>query len=77
MSSAEDRISRLGPAAAEGRTGVELQLREVERLQQDLENQHAAVSAISNFILIESEEATNIEDQLTGLVSIFYFYAFS
>ena len=66
MSSAEDRISRLGPAAAAGRTGVELQLREVERLQQDLENQHAAVSAISNFILIESEEATNIEDQLTG-----------
>ena len=65
MSSAEDRISRLGPTA-ESRSGVEDQLREVERLQQDLENQHAAVSAISNFILVESEDATNIEDQLTG-----------
>ena len=42
------------------------QVDEVGKLQADLEDQHAAVTAISNFILVESEEASNIEDELTG-----------
>ena len=65
MTRTEDRISRLG-LAGEQRPVVEQQLREVELLQEDLESQHAAVSAISNFILVESEDASSIEDQLTG-----------
>ena len=65
MTGAEDRISRLG------RTGEQLeqleeQLGTVQQLQRDLENQHAAVSAIANFILVESEDETNIEDELAG-----------
>ena len=31
-----------------------------------LEAQHAAVSSIANFILVETDDADNIEDQLAG-----------
>ena len=66
ITAAEDRISRLG-LTGETKEQVWEEVSEVERLQGDLEDQHAAVTAISNFILVESDEATNIEDELTGL----------
>ena len=65
MMKTEDKISRLG-RSGENLDEVRVQLRELDELQGDLENQHTAVSAISNFILVESEDAVNIEDELAG-----------
>ena len=65
MTKTEDRISLLGQSGKDLEE-VRTQLREVDDLQGDLENQHTAVSAISNFILVESDEAINIEDELAG-----------
>ena len=47
-------------------TSFQVQLEEAKEFQGSLEAQHAAVSSIANFILVDTEEADSIEDQLAG-----------
>ena len=66
MTAAEDRLAVVGQAG-QGRDQVADQLAEHEILLRDLEGQQATVSSISNFILVDSEDTRELEDQLTAL----------
>jgi hypothetical protein len=67
MTNTEDRISRLEAISTEGCASAKRQLQEATEFQASLEAQHAAVSSIANFILVDTEEADSIEDQLAGI----------
>merc|ERR1719483_182446 len=66
MTMAEDRLSMV-VQTGQDRDQVEAQLADHEILLRDLEGQQATVSSISNFILVDSEDTSHLEDQLTAL----------
>ena len=66
MTRTEDGISRLQPLTADSLAAAKGQLQEALEFQAGLETQHAAVSSISNFIVVDTEDSDSIEDQLAG-----------
>ena len=66
MTMAEDRLTAAADVG-QSREEVAIQLAEHELLLRDLEEQQATVSSISNFIIVDSEDTSELEDSLTAL----------
>ena len=66
ITEAEDRLAAAA-VVGQSREEVAAQLAEHELLLSDLEGQQATVSSISNFILVDSEDTSELEDSLTTL----------
>ena len=66
MTEAEDRLA-IGSTLGQNKDEVLAQIDNHEKLLADLESKQAMVSSISNFILVDSEDTSELEDQLTAL----------